>query len=101
MDHPLHRVISFDRLGEYTLRVWFDDGTDQVIDFRPLLSGELFGPLRDPFVFDKVQIDPEAHTLVWPTGADLDPATLHDWPDRAAALTALARRWELMDRTSP
>jgi hypothetical protein len=27
-----------------------------------------------------VQIDPEAHSLAWPNGADFDPATLHDWP---------------------
>src|SRR5579863_2157903 len=30
-----------------TLRVGFDDGTEQVIDFQPVLAGELFGPLRD------------------------------------------------------
>jgi hypothetical protein len=27
-----------------------------------------------------VEIDPEVHTLVWPHGADFDPANLHDWP---------------------
>jgi len=47
----------------FTLRVDFDDGTDQVIDFRPVLAGELFGPLLDPSLFNQVAIDPEVpHT---------------------------------------
>lgn len=95
MQHPIYRVVSFDILGRYTLRVSFDDGSAQVIDFGPVLYGELFGPLRDPALFNQVRLDPEAHTLVWPTGADFDPATLHDWPAQVAALSAMARRWEL------
>ena len=39
----------------------------------------------------QVQIDPEAHTLVWPTGADFDPAMLHDWPEYAGALNKWTR----------
>jgi hypothetical protein len=66
-----------------------------VIDFLPVLAGELFGPLRDPSVFRQVRIDPEVHTLVRPDGADFDPATLHDWPRYADALAAKAREWEL------
>ena len=71
-----------------------DDRSEQVIDFRPVLSGELFGPLRDPALFCQVRLDPEVLTLVWPNGADFDPATLHDWPDQVKALQAMARRWE-------
>jgi hypothetical protein len=43
----------------------------------------------------KVKIDPEVHTLVWPKGADFDPATLHDWPDYSSELARRARKWEL------
>jgi hypothetical protein len=40
-----------------------------------------------------VSLDPEAHTVVWPNGADFDPAILHDWPDHEAGMIAMARRW--------
>jgi hypothetical protein len=60
------------------------------------LAGNLYRPLRDLALFSQVQIDPEAHTLVWPNGADFDPATLHDWPTHAEALATRARQWDLM-----
>ena len=95
MNHPIFQVREFRILAPYTLCVGFDDGTEQVIDFQPVLAGELFGPLRDSTLFNQVELDPEVHTLVWPNGADFDPATLHDWPTHVPALTTLARKWEL------
>jgi hypothetical protein len=95
MSHPIYRVRSFKIEAPYTLRIQFDDGSEQVIDFQRVLAGELFGPLRDLAVFNKVRIDPEVHTLIWPNGADFDPATLHDWPTHAEALAARARQWDL------
>jgi hypothetical protein len=94
MSH-LHRVTAFEIAGPYTIRVRFEDELERAIDFKPVLAGELFGPLRDRLLFERVRLDPEAHTLVWPNGADFDPATLHDWPRYAEAFAAQARRWEL------
>jgi hypothetical protein len=95
MNHAIHRVRSFQIETPYTLRVRFDDDSEQVIDFHPVLAGELFGPLRDLAMFNQVRIDPEVHTLIWPNGADFDPATLHDWPLYAGALAQRAREWDL------
>ena len=75
MNHFICRVCSFEIVFPYTLRVRFDDDTEQVIDFQPILTGELYGPLRDLEIFNRVRIDHEVHTLVWPNGADFDPAT--------------------------
>ena len=90
MEHPIYRVCDFRVVDDYVLSVTFDDGTEQTIDFRPVLAGKLLGPLRDLALFNQVRIDREVHTLVCPNGADFDPATLHDWPDHVDALQALA-----------
>jgi hypothetical protein len=80
MEHPIYRVVSFEKVGPYVLLVRFDDGHEQEIDFKPVLIGELYGPLEDEKMFSQVEIDPEVHTLVWPNGADFDPETLYNWP---------------------
>jgi hypothetical protein len=95
MNHPIHRVSSFQIVGPYTLRVRFNDDSEQTINFEPVLAGALYRSLRDSAVFNAVRIDPEVQTLVWPNGADFDPATLHDWPIYAEQLAARARQWEL------
>jgi hypothetical protein len=95
MNHPIHRVETFRIEAPYTLRVHFDDGTEQVIDFQPILAGELLGALRDLAVFNQVQVDPEVHTLTWPNGADFDPATLHDWPTHLPSLVSRVEHWNL------
>ena len=94
MSHAIYRVRSFDIEAPYQLRVRFDDGTQQAIDFSPILKGDLYGPLRDVALFNQVRIDPEVHTLVWPNGADFDLETLHDWPKYAQALAERAKQWE-------
>jgi hypothetical protein len=94
MTHPIYRVCAFEITADYTLRVRFDDHTVQTIDFRPILAGELYGPLREVRVFNQVCVDLEVHTLVWPNGADFDPATLHDWPQHQPIFSQLAKNWE-------
>ena len=94
MTHAIYRVTGFEFIGTYELRVDFDDGVSRVIDFEPVLEGDLYGPLRDPALFKQVWIDAEVQTLVWPNGADFDPAVLHDWPEVAEEFAAMACRWK-------
>jgi hypothetical protein len=100
MTHAIYHVLTFQQIASYTLRIEFDDGTSQVIDFEPILSGELFGRLRDTSIFSQVRIDPAVRTLVWPNGADFDPETLHDWPRYADELATRARQWKHASRSS-
>ena len=92
MEHPIYRIIGFERIGPYTLRVRFDDGKERDIDFLPVLKGDLYGPLKDDRLFNQVDIDPEVHTLVWPNGADFDPETLYNWPKYVKDLERIASR---------
>jgi hypothetical protein len=94
MNHKIYKVVSFTVAAPYTLEVHFDDKTIQLIDFRSILKGELYSPLNDLTLFNQVQIDPEVHTLVWPNGADFDPAILHDWPENIKELSTLSQQWQ-------
>jgi len=95
MTHPVYRVTGCEVVGPHTLRVEFDDSTTQVIDFSDVLVGEIYGPLQDEQLFRRVEIDAEIHALVWPTGADFDPAVLHDWPAHAKQMRRLASQWRV------
>ena len=93
MTHPIYRVSRFSIVGPYLLVVAFSDGTEQRIDFRPVLNGVVFGPVRDLATFKAVSLDAEIGTLTWPNGADFDPTTLHDWPRVCAELAVRAGGW--------
>jgi hypothetical protein len=75
--YPLADVVSVDVLGEYRLRLRFDDGTIGDIDFHGRVWRGVFAPLRDPKYFARVQVDPRAGTIVWPNGADMAPEALY------------------------
>jgi hypothetical protein len=87
-----HDVVDFVAVGDYVLRVRFDDGVERVIDFEPILLGPLFGPLRDPQLFRQVTVNPDLGTLVWPTGADIDPGVLYDWSNHVDAIVQRRRQ---------
>lgn len=96
MTHPLYHITAVELMGGYRLRIRFDDGLERVIDFEPILWGELYGPLRRHELFQAVRIDPEFKTLVWENGADFDPSILHDWPEHERAWHELAAKWRQM-----
>jgi hypothetical protein len=93
MKHAIHTITKVQVVGPWTLHIAFGDGTERIIDFEAVLVGELYGPLKDVALFNQVRVDPEVHTIVWPNGADFDPATLHDWPDYESAWLAQTRKW--------
>jgi hypothetical protein len=73
-------VTDVEIVGAYTLRLTFDDGTEQVIDFESVLHGAVFAPLRNLDLFNQVRLNKDTGTIEWSTGADFSPAVLHDWP---------------------
>ncbi len=71
-------VTSVEVLGHYKLRLGFNDELVRDVDLSYLRErGPIFEPLRDPNFFASVRVDPEARTVVWPNGADVDPLVLH------------------------
>jgi hypothetical protein len=98
MEHEIHRVTSFQKVAPFTLRLRFEDVVIRTVDFKPVLAGELYGPLADEEAFDAVRLDEEAHTLVWPNGADFDPAMLYNWAECGPAFEKLAKTWNVSVR---
>jgi len=73
-------VTGVEIVGAYTLRLTFDDGAEQIINFESVLHGPVFAPLRDLEQFNQVRLNKDTGTIEWPTGADFGPTVLHDWP---------------------
>ena len=78
-------------LPNHRLRLEFDDGSEQEIDFEPLLLGPLWSPLRDESLFAQVRVNPDTGTIEWPNGADLNPVVLHDWAEYGERIIAERR----------
>jgi hypothetical protein len=70
-------VIEAKYVRDYRVWLKFQDGTAGEIDLKNELWGEVFEPLKDLDVFQKLTVDPELHTIVWPNGADLAPEFLY------------------------
>ena len=94
MEHPIYHITEFEIVAPYTLRIKFDDNTEQTINFQPVLYGEIYSPLQDLAVFNQVRLDRELQTLVWPNDADFDPADLHDWLEISEDFIKHVQKWE-------
>ena len=71
----LPMVVRAEYLGDFRIRLLFNDGLEATIDFTEWLSGPVFQPLLDRDYFAKFFL--EGGTVAWPNGADIAPETLH------------------------
>ena len=87
-------IQSAEVCGLRQLRVRFNNGVEKSVDLSELLEGPVFEPLRDPFIFAQVVVDPICQTVVWPNGADFAPEALLELPalDSAAASAGIRTR---------
>lgn len=71
-------ITKVEVIEERTVRLWFSDGSERVVDLSPFLWGPAFQEIAtSDDLFSQVRVDPEIGTIVWPNGADLDPDVLH------------------------
>ena len=71
-------VTKVTHLGDYKLRLVFDNGAVKDVNLEDELYGPVFEPLRDVEFFKKVAVNPETNTIEWPNGADLAPEFLYE-----------------------
>lgn len=85
-------ITGVEVIGEYRLRLTFEDGTVGEVDFAGREWRGVFEPLRDPEYFARVAVDAEAGTITWPDGLDMAPEPLYDEARRNLARAASTRR---------
>ena len=75
---PMVDITGVEVIGEYRLRLTFEDGSVGDVDFSEQEWRGVFEPLRDPSYFARVEVDPEGGTITWPDGLDMAPEPLYD-----------------------
>ncbi len=74
----LKDIVEVRALGGYRVRLRFEDGVEGELDLGKMIRFKgVFAGLADEREFAKVRVDPELGTIVWPSGADLDPDVLY------------------------
>ena len=75
----LFDVIQVRALPRRQLDLTFEDGLNAVIDMNKIILHYqgVFLPLLDDLYFQRVSVDPELGTIVWPNGADVCPSVLY------------------------
>ena len=86
----LTKVTRLERLGAFSLRVRFNDGSEGVHDFTAIVNepGPMLEPLRDQEYFGRVFLEFGAPT--WPNGFDIAPEWLRREMSAAGELTRVA-----------
>lgn len=76
--HP--RIVGVEARPPFVVHLRFADGSEGSVNLSHWIkdSTGVFAALRDPAVFASVTVDPDAGTIVWPNGADLDPDVLYE-----------------------
>jgi hypothetical protein len=75
----LPRITHVEHIQDYVLALTFSNGVQAELDLRDRVidrSGML-APLSEVDFFRRVEVDPEAGTLVWPNGVDFCPDVLY------------------------
>ena len=82
----MRQLTAFRADDDYSLWLRFDDGLEGSVFLGNLLEIGAFKLWRNQDQFRRVVIDPEAKTLVWDGGIELDPTVLYrDLLERKAA----------------
>ncbi|MCD4817717.1 MAG: DUF2442 domain-containing protein [Candidatus Cloacimonetes bacterium] len=69
----MHFVKKVSYVKNYVLKLTFENNIIKIVDLRKHLEGEIFELLKEIEYFQKVKINPDIDTIVWPNEADFSP----------------------------
>lgn len=84
-------ITSVTYLGEYKLRLEFNDASVKDVDLKDELYGQVFEPLEDVSMFRRVRLNQDTQTIECPNGADLAPEFLYEIGEPVALAQETAR----------
>ncbi len=93
MSHLIVRATTVSVIRPFVIEVTFHDHSKKRIDLEAILSGPLYGELKNENLFNQVEIDLETGVIQWPNGADFDPETLYNWDLYSEELIERASNW--------
>jgi hypothetical protein len=67
-------IIDANYVGEYKIKITFNNGVKKIIDLKHHLNGKIFEPLNDVDKFKKFHLSD--WTIEWENGADMAPEFL-------------------------
>lgn len=63
-------------LGDYKIKLHFNNGVSKIVDLADKLDGKIFEPLKDKAYFQSFKI--KFNTIEWSNGADFAPEYLYE-----------------------
>lgn len=69
-------VVKAEYLGDYKIKLWFNNDVVKTVDLTNKLNGNIFKPLRDKNNFKKFSV--KYNTIEWYNGADFAPEYLFE-----------------------
>lgn len=73
----LFDITAVEVVGEYRLRLTFEDGTIGDVEFKDREWRGVFESLQDPAYFAQVFVNTESGTISWPNDVDMAPEPLY------------------------
>lgn len=91
----IHDVVTAEYIGDYRIKLIFDDGKEGEIDFSTYCDlGGVFEKFRDLNFFRDFRVDPDFGVLRWGDDVDIAPETLY-----AKATGEPLPAWMVAERT--
>jgi uncharacterized protein DUF2442 len=71
-------IVDARHVGDYTIWLRFEDGSEGEVDLSAELDGPIFEPLKDPAYFSRFRVNPDTGAIEWPNRADFAPEFLYE-----------------------